>query len=368
MHLLSAIPNGDMVEYVPRSAGILTSMPRLEYGEPRRAARARSWSGARRSGGATPPGRLERDSWLSHVAPLFLGAACRRIEECPGPFGGATMRGPCGAAWVRSGPGRPGPAFPQPGPRTQELAPRCSRSGRGRGPRVRPSTSVLHREPASQPVSNPTSTNVANMAIHGPSLARVPVSAWAPSVQLAIIYIKYSKYINQCGSYAQPAVYPARGAEWGRCDAHQQDASPLFFPKTSWIGPGSWRGRRRRRSIPVSLQIVLRALVEEGLRRDNDPALLANIEGQAKAVRHLRTVARQGRRVEEKRGIHQREPGRDRSGASGRGTGSEEGVGANGGSPGVVRPEGLRSRPLRRGPGGDEGRGRWKDVRPAPAW
>jgi hypothetical protein len=54
--------------------------------------------------------------------------------------------------------------------------------------------------------------------------------------------------------------------------------------------------------LPVSLQIVLRALVEEGLRRDNDPALLANVEGQAKAVRHLRTVARQGRRVEEKRG------------------------------------------------------------------
>ena len=46
--------------------------------------------------------------------------------------------------------------------------------------------------------------------------------------------------------------------------------------------------------LPVSLQIVLRALVEEGLRRDNDPALLANVEGQAKAVRHLRTVAQVG--------------------------------------------------------------------------
>jgi hypothetical protein len=53
--------------------------------------------------------------------------------------------------------------------------------------------------------------------------------------------------------------------------------------------------------LPVSLQIVLRALVEEGLRRDTDPALLANIEGQAKAVRHLRTVGRQARRVEETR-------------------------------------------------------------------
>lgn len=53
--------------------------------------------------------------------------------------------------------------------------------------------------------------------------------------------------------------------------------------------------------LPVSLQIVLRALVEEGLRRNNDPALLANIEEQAKAVRHLRAIARQGRRSDEKR-------------------------------------------------------------------
>lgn len=33
VHLLSAVPNGHMVEYVPRSAGILTSMPRIENGE-----------------------------------------------------------------------------------------------------------------------------------------------------------------------------------------------------------------------------------------------------------------------------------------------------------------------------------------------
>jgi hypothetical protein len=44
--------------------------------------------------------------------------------------------------------------------------------------------------------------------------------------------------------------------------------------------------------LPVSLQIVLRALIEEGLRRDDDPALLATVAGQARAVRHKRTVAR----------------------------------------------------------------------------
>lgn len=44
--------------------------------------------------------------------------------------------------------------------------------------------------------------------------------------------------------------------------------------------------------LPVSLQIVLRALVEEGLKRDDHPSLLANIEGQAKAVRQKRGAAR----------------------------------------------------------------------------
>ena len=43
--------------------------------------------------------------------------------------------------------------------------------------------------------------------------------------------------------------------------------------------------------LPVSLQIVLRALIEVGLKRDNHPALRSNVERQAKAVRHLRSVA-----------------------------------------------------------------------------
>jgi hypothetical protein len=46
--------------------------------------------------------------------------------------------------------------------------------------------------------------------------------------------------------------------------------------------------------LPVSLQIVLRALIEEGLRRDDDAALVANVEGQAKAVRQIRSLARRG--------------------------------------------------------------------------
>src|SRR3989442_13102337 len=57
--------------------------------------------------------------------------------------------------------------------------------------------------------------------------------------------------------------------------------------------------------LPVSLQIVLRALIEVGLKRDNHPTLLANVEGQAKAVRHQRTVAgppgRRGNRPQRRR-------------------------------------------------------------------
>jgi predicted RNA-binding Zn ribbon-like protein len=51
--------------------------------------------------------------------------------------------------------------------------------------------------------------------------------------------------------------------------------------------------------LPVSVQIVVRALVEEGLKRTDDRALLTNIENQAKAVRRIRSTVRQrGRRAQ----------------------------------------------------------------------
>jgi hypothetical protein len=43
---------------------------------------------------------------------------------------------------------------------------------------------------------------------------------------------------------------------------------------------------------PVSLQMVLRALIDEGLKRERDRALLVNIEGQVRAVRELRSRSR----------------------------------------------------------------------------
>ena len=69
--------------------------------------------------------------------------------------------------------------------------------------------------------------------------------------------------------------------------------------------------------LPVSLQIVLRALIEEGLKRDGDPVLFANVERQAKAVRHIRSLARRGEGAEgEHRNLRsgiQRQPnGRER--------------------------------------------------------
>ena len=47
-----------------------------------------------------------------------------------------------------------------------------------------------------------------------------------------------------------------------------------------------------RLKLPVSLQIILRALIEEGLKRRNHPALLANIEAHANMIRRTRRLAR----------------------------------------------------------------------------
>ena len=46
--------------------------------------------------------------------------------------------------------------------------------------------------------------------------------------------------------------------------------------------------------LPVSLQIVLRALIWVGLKRESYSALVANIESQAMAVRQKRSGARRG--------------------------------------------------------------------------
>jgi hypothetical protein len=63
--------------------------------------------------------------------------------------------------------------------------------------------------------------------------------------------------------------------------------------------------------LPVSLQIVLRALIEEGLKRDGDRNLLANVEAQAQAVRRIRSLAGRGGGAEgERRTLRSESPRR----------------------------------------------------------
>jgi hypothetical protein len=64
--------------------------------------------------------------------------------------------------------------------------------------------------------------------------------------------------------------------------------------------------------LPVSLQIVLRALLEVGARRENQAALMASVESQAKAVH-------QRRRSRGRAGSGGTRPGRVRPGAGPRG-------------------------------------------------
>ena len=61
--------------------------------------------------------------------------------------------------------------------------------------------------------------------------------------------------------------------------------------------------------LPVSLQIVFRALIEEGLKRPTDEGLLANIAHQAETVRRIRSEARRPTRAAhatQRRSAHRR--------------------------------------------------------------
>jgi hypothetical protein len=53
---------------------------------------------------------------------------------------------------------------------------------------------------------------------------------------------------------------------------------------------------------PVSLQMVLRAFIDEGLKRESQRAILANIQGQVQAVRELRSQVHARARARRARG------------------------------------------------------------------
>jgi hypothetical protein len=74
--------------------------------------------------------------------------------------------------------------------------------------------------------------------------------------------------------------------------------------------------------LPVSLQIALRALIEEGLKREGHPAFLTNVEGQARAVRHKRSMARRAQTEDARRNRRSESP-RGRAAGGRRGGGTE---------------------------------------------
>ena len=53
--------------------------------------------------------------------------------------------------------------------------------------------------------------------------------------------------------------------------------------------------------LAVSLQMVLRAILDEGLKREGDRKLFGNIEDQARAVRRLRSLVGRGRAAASRR-------------------------------------------------------------------
>jgi hypothetical protein len=86
----------------------------------------------------------------------------------------------------------------------------------------------------------------------------------------------------------------------GRRDRRRPDKEvPMFDNKTRvlLILPQDVLDRARvfageattRFKRPVSLQMVLRALIDEGLKRGGDRAVLGNVEAQVQAVRQIRS-------------------------------------------------------------------------------
>src|SRR5947208_2948652 len=181
-------------------------------------------------------------------------------------------------------------------------------------PRTRSQTSPtprsFHTVPASPPVRSPTKIHVANVSrvIEFP----LPLGTRPPPAPLQIA-LDLDRYhvIN----YITSREYITMKPRW-RAGRHRRDG--MFTEKTRVLLILSQDILDRARvcagratatlKLPVSLQIVLRALIEEGLKRDDHPALLANVEGQAKAVRHKRSMARREGAAGERRSLRSGTP------------------------------------------------------------
>src|SRR5213594_844544 len=93
-----------------------------------------------------------------------------------------------------------------------------------------------------------------------------------------------------CGIYD---IYAHEGKE-ARARMFESEARVLIILPRDLVDRA--RGLAGRATVsmklPVSLQIVLRALIEESLRRPTNPDLLANVSRQAVTVRRIRSEAR----------------------------------------------------------------------------
>src|SRR2546422_1277401 len=99
--------------------------------------------------------------------------------------------------------------------------------------------------------------------------------------------------------YARPSTRAPDDRRDGRSDRQKGELS-MFEDKTRvlLVVPQEVLDRARmfagaattRFKRPVSLQMVLRALIDEGLKRNGDRAVLANVEEQVQAVLRIRSA------------------------------------------------------------------------------
>src|SRR6266478_5938327 len=162
-------------------------------------------------------------------------------------------------------------------------------------------------EPARPPAISPARAHAATIStcITRFLLVGPPAHRLLRRVRLAVHYtICYIKYMNNKFYIQRSAKEPV--ARRNRGSGRQNGEVAMFENKTSvlLVVPQEIVDRARvfagaattRLKRPVSLQMVLRALIDEGLRRAGDRAVLANVEAQLQAIRRIRSgLARAGK-------------------------------------------------------------------------
>lgn len=107
----------------------------------------------------------------------------------------------------------------------------------------------------------------------------------------------YKIYIDHMSYVKRPTSEPVDRRDGGT--GRQKEEGAMFEDKTRvlLVVPREVVDRARvyagaattKLKRPVSLQMVLRALIDEGLKRDGDRAILANVEEQVQAILRIRS-------------------------------------------------------------------------------